>query len=194
MHGMTLCSTRLSPVLSRPAASASLTNGDSGLFIGDGTNAIAIAVEGQAAAKGGIYTDPTGRHLTFRSQIKLNDRGEVVFDAALTGSTSPLGIFRGDGEHTTAIALARTAVPGTTGTFASFRDFKLLNDGRVGFIASLTVGVGGVDVSNNLGIWIGTSDEDLQLVARTGDVINGKVLTNFPPVGNGLDVNENDVV
>jgi len=51
-----------------------------------------------------------------------------------------------------------------------------------------------VSVSNNLGIWIGTSDEDLQLVARTGDVIDGKVLTSFPSVRNGLDVNENAVV
>ena len=184
------------PVINRHgqvATSASLTNGDNGLFVGDGTNAVAIALEGQAAPKGGIFRDPTGRHLTFRSS-KFNDRGEVAFDAALTGSPSPIGIFRGDGTRTTAIALAKTTAPGTTGTFASFRDFRLLNDGRVAFIASLTVGVGGVSVSNSLGIWIGTSDADLQLVARTGDVIDGKVLTNFPAVRNGLDVNENAVV
>ena len=186
------------PVINRHgqvATSASLRNSDSGigLFVGDGTNAIAIALEGQTAPKGGIFKDPTGR-LTFRSPLKFNDRGEVAFDALLTGSASPIGIFRGDGERTTTIALAKTTAPGTTGTFASFRDFKLLNDGRVAFIASLTIGVGGVDFSNNLGIWIGTSDEDLQLVARTGDVIGGKVLTSFPSVRNGLDVNENSVV
>lgn len=186
------------PVINRHgqvATSASLKNSASsiGVFVGDGTNAVAIALEGQAAPKGGIYRDPTGR-LTFRSAVKLNDRGEVAFDAALTGGTNPVGLFRGDGVQTTTIALAKSTAPGTTGTFASFRDFKLLNDGRVVFIASLTLGVGGVNLSNNLGVWIGTSDDDLQLVARTGDVIDGKVLTNFPQVTNGLDINQNSVV
>jgi hypothetical protein len=186
------------PVINRHgqvASAASLTNSASreGVFVGDGTNAIAIALAGQPAPKGGNYGDPTGR-LTFRLPIKLNDRGEVLFDAALTGGTNPSGVFRGNGEDTTTIALAGTNAPGTTGTFASFRNFKLLNDGRVVLIASLTLGVGGVNVSNNLGIWVGTSDDDLQLVARTGDVIGGKVLTNLPTTGNPFDVNENGVV
>jgi hypothetical protein len=81
--------------------------------------------------------------------------------------------------------------------FESFNDFKLGIDGRVAFIATLTVGVGGVDSSNNKGIWIGSSDEDLQLVVRTGDVIDGKVLTNLPQFGvsgNQFDMNENGVL
>src|SRR6185369_1302187 len=111
----------------------------------------------------------------------------------LTGGTNTRGVFRGDGQHTTTIALGGANAPGTTGTFASFRDFKLLNDGRVVFLASLTIGVGGVNFSNSLGLWIGTSEGDLQLVARTGDVIDGKTLTNFPSVSNLFDVNENSV-
>jgi hypothetical protein len=51
------------------------------------------------------------------------------------------------------------------------------NDGRVVFIATLTPGVGGVDLSNNIGIWAGTSETDLHLLARTGQVIAGKTLT-----------------
>ena len=45
------------------------------------------------------------------------------------------------------------------------------------FIATLTPGVGGVDLSNNIGIWVGTSETDLHLLARTGDLIAGKTLT-----------------
>jgi hypothetical protein len=48
-----------------------------------------------------------------------------------------------------------------------------------------------------MGIWIGTSDEDLQLVVRTGEVIGGKVLTTLPTdvAGfNQFDMNENAVV
>jgi hypothetical protein len=179
------------------ATLASLTNSASrdGLFVGNGVDAVAIALEGQPAPKGGNYRDPFSRG-TFRGPIRFNDRGEVAFDAQLTGGTSTSGIFRGDGDRTTTIALAGTSAPGTTGNFESFDDFKLRIDGRVAFIATLTVGVGGVDSSNNKGIWIGTSDEDLQLVVRTGDVIAGNVLTSLPQfgLGNQFDMNENGVL
>ncbi|HKG62351.1 MAG TPA: choice-of-anchor tandem repeat NxxGxxAF-containing protein [Pyrinomonadaceae bacterium] len=173
-------------------ASASLTNSTihSGLFVGDGTNATAIALQQQPAPKGGSYNG------NFFGHIKLSDRGEAAFNAGLTGGTSTSGIFRGNGENTTTIALRGANAPGTTGTFASFRDYVLLNDGRIAFIATLTLGVGGVNTSNNMGIWIGTSEEDLQLVVRTGDVIGGRVLTRLPEagVGNQFDMNENGVL
>jgi len=174
------------------AVSALLTNSASqlGLFVGDGTNAVAIALQRQAAPKGGNYTGQ------FFAPTRLNDSGEVAFDAGLTGGTSSSGIFRGNGDHTTTVALSGTNAAGTTGTFASFRDMQLLNDGRIAFIATLTLGVGGVNTSNNMGIWIGTSDEDLQLVVRTGDVLGGKVLTRLPQFGQGsqFDMNENSVL
>ena len=173
-------------------ASASLINSTihSGLFVGDGTNAIAIALQQQPAPKGGNYNG------NFFGHTKLSDRGEVAFNAGLTGGTSTSGIFRGNGQNTTTIALRDTNAPGTTGTFAAFRDYLLLNDGRVAFIATLTLGVGGVNTSNNIGIWIGTSEEDLQLVVRTGDVIGGRVLTRLPDfgVGSQFDINENGVL
>ena len=171
---------------------ASLINSTihSGLFVGDGTKTIAIALQQQPAPKGGNYNGQ------FFGHTKLSDRGEVAFNAGLTGGTSTSGIFRGNGETTTTIALRGANAPGTTGTFASFRDYALLNDGRIALIATLTPGVGGVNTSNNMGIWIGTSEEDLQLVVRTGDVIDGRVLTRLPEVGhdNQFDMNENGVV
>jgi hypothetical protein len=151
------------------AASASLTNSTSGfgLFVGDGSNSVAIALGGQAAPKGGNYDRG------FFTPLRINDNGEVAFFVGLTGTTSRFGLFRGSSNSTTPIALTGTNAPGTTGTFDSFRDFQLLNDGRMAVIATLTVGVGGVNTSNNMGIWIGTSDEDLLVVVRTGDVIDG---------------------
>ena len=185
------------PVINRHgqvAAFASLSNGPSsgGLFVSDGTDAVAIALQGQPAPKGGSYRAQN----TFLGPIRLNDRGEVAFTARLTGTTSSSGIFRGDGNRTTAIALAATSAPGTTGTFQSFDDIRLAIDGRVAFVATLTVGVGGVNSSNNRGIWIGASDDDLQLVVRTGEVIGGKVLTRLPSFGvdNRFDMNQNGVL
>ena len=164
-----------------------------GLFVGDGRDAVAIALDGQPAPKGGNYETDT---VSFLGTTRLNDRGEVAFDARLTGGR--FGMFRGNGKRTTTIALAGTSAPGTTGTFQRFGDvFVLGNDGRVAFVAQLATGVGGVDSSNNLGIWVGTSDEDLQLLVRTGEVIDGKVLTDLPLngiSGHPLGINENSVL
>jgi hypothetical protein len=135
---------------------------------------VAIALSGHAAPKGGTYA--TGVALQFLGSV-LNDRGQVAFAAFLTGGASHSGIFRGDGITTTPIALEGTAAAGTTGTFASFGDIEIGNDGQVAFIATLTPGIGGVDTSNNIGIWVGASETDLHLVARTGEVIAGKTLT-----------------
>lgn len=181
------------------ATFASLANSASreGLFISDSTDAAAVALDGEPAPKGGSYGRRPGFPGAFLSPIRLNDRGELAFPASLTGGTSASGIFRGNGERTTTIALAGTPAPGTTGTFEAFGDIKLGNDDRVAFIATLAIG-GDVNASNNVGIWIGTSDEDLQLVARTGDVINGKVLTRLPIFafgsGSQFDMNENDIM
>jgi hypothetical protein len=157
-------------------ALASLDNaaGPFGVMLGDGTDTVPIALSGHAAPKGGIYA--TGVALQFLGRV-LNDRGQVAFAAFLTGGTSQSGIFRGDGTTTIPIALQGTAAAGTTGTFTSFGDIKIGNDGQVTFIATLTSGVGGVDASNNVGIWTGTSETDLHLVARSGQLIAGKTLT-----------------
>jgi hypothetical protein len=57
------------------AAVALLINGTSvfGLFVGDGTDAVAIALEGQPAPKGGNYSEG------FFQPFIFNDRGEVAF-------------------------------------------------------------------------------------------------------------------
>jgi hypothetical protein len=83
------------------AVLASLTNSASriGLFAGDGTDAVAIALEGQPAPKGGNYGGGVGGTV-FQGPIRLNDRGEVAFNSALTSGTSTSGIFRGNGERT----------------------------------------------------------------------------------------------
>jgi hypothetical protein len=48
-------------------------------------------------------------------------------------------------------------------------------------------------LTNNRGIWVGTSDADLQLVVRTGQVIDGKVLTRLPAIFGQFAMNEDGV-
>ncbi|HEY6243968.1 MAG TPA: choice-of-anchor tandem repeat NxxGxxAF-containing protein [Pyrinomonadaceae bacterium] len=170
-----------------------LTNSTShiGLFVGDGTDVVPIAVEGQPAPRGGNYGT------FFPGIARINDRGEVAFQAQFPGLK--FGIFRHSDGGTATLAFTGMNAPGTTGTFASFAaDIRLLNDGRVAFMARLTNGVGGVDSSNNMGIWVGTSEEDLQLVVRTGDVIGGNVLKSLPfqsgVISEQFGMNENGVL
>ena len=177
-------------------ATCSLVNSTSraGLFVGNGRETVAIAIDGQRAPKGGDYETANASF----SRSRLNDRGDVAFQSPLTGGT--FGIFRGDGKRTTTLALTGTDAPGTTGTFQSFGElFEIGDDGRVAFVAQLTIGAGGVDSSNNRGIWIGTSDRDLQLIVRTGEVIGGDVLTDLPfdgssAGGHALDLSENRIL
>jgi len=162
-----------------------------GLFVGDGTDTVAIALNGQPAPNGSSYD-------LFTGIARLNDHGEVAFQATLTNGTS--GLFRGNGKRTTTLALAGTSAPDTSGTFQSFGDvFELANDGRVALVATMATGVGGVDSSNNTGIWVGTSQEDLRLMVRTGQVIGGKVLTDLPlsgfsAGGHPLEMDENSLL
>ena len=63
----------------------------------------------------------------------------------------------------------------------------------------MATGVGGVDSSNNIGIWVVTSQEDLRLMVRTGQVIGGKVLTDLPlsgfsAGGHPLEMDENSLL
>jgi hypothetical protein len=150
-----------------------LTGGVSsgGLFLGDGRETVAVALNGQPA--------PTGADFQILESHKINNRSEVAFLAQLTDGTS--GIFMRSGKHTTSVAVSGKHAPGTTGKFQSFGNaFRLGNDGRVAFIAALAPGVGGVNSSNNMGIWVGTSEADLKLLVRTGDVVDGSVLTSLP--------------
>jgi len=156
----------------------------SGLFLHDKLDAVAIAQSGDPGPNGGTYSSFFGR-------LTLNDRGQTAFGARFTGGMN--GLFRGDRNSVIPIAQKGTAAPGTTGIFDTFGDFKLGKDGSVVFIATLKIGVGGVNLSNNIGIWIGASESDLHLVARTGQNISGKMLTR-PLSLAPLDMDQHSIV
>lgn len=156
----------------------------SGLLLSDGKTINSVALTGRPAPKGGNYGD------RFAVPTLLDDEGRVVFNVNLLGGTSNRGIFRKDHERTTPIALQGSAAPGTTGTFADFVDGKMTEDGTLAILARLTIGVGGVDTTNNMGIWVGTSESNLRLVVRTGELIGEKTLVRLP---GPLDLSEKGV-
>jgi hypothetical protein len=50
-----------------------------------------------------------------------------------------------------------------------------------------------MDTTNNMGIWVGTSDADLQLIVRTGDLIAGTPLLKLSLDLGRLDMSESGV-
>ncbi|MFT3867908.1 MAG: hypothetical protein QM715_05360 [Nibricoccus sp.] len=156
----------------------------SGLLLGDGKKTTIVALTGQPAPKGGNYGD------RFAVPTLLDDQGQVVFNVDLTGGANPRGLFRKERDRTITVALQGAAAPGTTGTFSDFINAKISKDGTLAILARLTLGVGGVDTTNNMGIWVGTSESNLRLVARSGETIEGRMLARF---SGQLDLNEKSV-
>jgi hypothetical protein len=113
--------------------------------LADDDEIISLELEGHPAPKGGGFS---GELFT---PFVLNERGQVAFPIGLTGGASSSGVFRADRFKTEAIALQGAPAPGTTGTFDSFLTIAISDSGLVALAAKLTVGVGDVDPTNNLG-------------------------------------------
>ncbi|USO00278.1 MAG: hypothetical protein H6810_06365 [Phycisphaeraceae bacterium] len=145
----------------------------------------ASPVPGIAGAEFGIIASPT-----------INGVGEVAFYAVMQGAVTGYdnaAIFTGD--HDTLGLLVREGdePPGVPGArFLSF-SFPLITDtGRVLFYAALRV-EGGVNSTNDEGIWEGTPGE-LRLVARKGDEAPGTGGARFLRLLIPITNNRGDVV
>lgn len=152
-----------------------------GLFLGNGATTIQIARSGQTAPNG------PGSFSSFSPFIDLNDAGQAVFRASLSGAgvnaTNSSGIYRFDGAATVEIARTGQAAPSGPGSFTNFGDsflneFVALNDaGQGAFLAAL--GGVGVDSSNNTGLFLYDDQLGLLTVARKGDALLGSTITGL---------------
>jgi hypothetical protein len=106
----------------------------------------------------------------------LNNVGQTAFSAAVTGpgiieSQNDLGIWSEGLGSLALVARTGAHAPSTPDgvTFRSFNTFALNSAGQVALTGFLT----GADVNNanNFGIWATAATGDLQLIARTGDLL-----------------------
>ncbi len=115
---------------------------------------------------------PAGAVFDFFNSSVLNDGGQVAYRGALrTGSggvvsTNNTGVWR----DSSLIARAGSQAPGTpAGAVFHFFNPPVLNDGgQVAYHAFLRTGAGGVDLTNDRGIW-----RDSSLIARAGSQAPG---------------------
>lgn len=128
---------------------------------------------------------PAGAQFRFFETLQFNNAGRTAFAAELlTGSggvtsSNDTGIWS-EGTGTTAlVAREGNHAPGTPAganfdefcTYCS-EAFALNGAGQTAFRAELITGSGGVDSTNNVGIWANDRAGSLQLIARSGDQLD----------------------
>ena len=102
------------------ASIVELTDGKDGIFIGDGTDIAKIVLEGEGSPTGGTF-------FFHGDTLDLNDLGQVVFTAGVTGGSAVRGIFAFSGGETKTVV-----VPGQGGSSALGHPF-INNAGQVAF-------------------------------------------------------------
>jgi hypothetical protein len=146
----------------------------------------------QLIAQTGTGTAPgTTAPFTALSDPVYNDHDAVAFTGTLktgTGlalSTQANGVWCSSTGALALVAQQGTVAPGVPGgTFASFTQIALsnvngaTNQGGVVMLATLNNnGAAGINGSTNQGIWGVDANGNLQLIVRTGDILNGKTVT-----------------
>jgi hypothetical protein len=100
------------------------------VFLYDDTAGAALAVPGGAAPEGGNYSGFNA------DSVRLNETGQVVYRAELTGGFSYRGFFRHDGTTATAVAVNFAPTP-AGGVYDGITDPVLNDSGQVVFRSQL---------------------------------------------------------
>ena len=137
-----------------------------------------IAREGSQA--GGT---PAGAVFSSFGNPVLNNAGQIVYEGFLRSGLGGVEFSNDSGiwRDTTLIAREGSQAGGApAGAVFNFFNDPVLNDtGQVAYEAFLLTGVGGVDFTNDEGIWItGTNGQSL-LVAREGDALEGRTISSL---------------
>ena len=163
------------------------TADNSGIWADDSTGTLQLI----ARTGSGIAPGTTAATFATFSDPVYNNNEAVAFRATLKGATTATstGIWCNSGGSLALVAQAGvTQAPGCPAgaTFATFTELALpdqggaTNKGGVIFLGTLNANAAaGVTTSNDLGIWAVDSTGALQLIARTGDVVNGKTITGL---------------
>jgi hypothetical protein len=155
---------------------------DSGIFRGAGAALVQVVREGQAPPDG------NGQFGSLESSaLAVNESGQVVFAAGLTGTaggtSDDRGLWRADDSSLVEIARRGQAVPGGNGSFSVFISTALNDAGQSAFRATLT-GTAGSGADNE-GIYFFDEELGLFQVAREGDAFLGSQIDSllFAPGG-----------
>ncbi|HEX4085509.1 MAG TPA: choice-of-anchor tandem repeat GloVer-containing protein [Chthoniobacteraceae bacterium] len=122
---------------------------------------------------------PITGNLSWLYDPVFNAQGDVAELAVVTGAPSTNHIIMYEPYNGTPVTIAQLggAAPGVPGAvFGSFLSLALPDNGSPIFEATLELNFGGVNGTNNLGLWAMDSYGTVHLIARTGSFINGKTV------------------
>ena len=178
------------------AATTALMGKNKGIWADDSAGARQLIVRigdtapGTGSAVFIAFGDPVyngNEAIAFKGTLKTGVGG-VLSTPALTANN--IGIWSNTGGTLQLVARRSEQAPGcpSGATFGAFTSFALPDQGGVAIIATLNIGGGGVTATNKTGIWAVDTDGDLQLIARTGATLDGKVITklSFLPIAAGV--------
>ena len=143
------------------ALRAFLDNNLTGIWLGPPDGLALVALEGAPA--------PDTAARTFSSlsgPVVLNDSGVIAFDAQLDGDAADNeAIWVGLPNDLKIAARKGDLAPGAAAQFTDLNTASLNDAGQIAFVANVAA-----PAASDKGIWFGTDINDLELVAREGDV------------------------
>ncbi len=164
---------------------ASLSNSEQGIWLYTEVTGVLLAM----TANGNV-PDVSGANFEDFVNTAINNVGQVLVNAELEIGAGGVTSENGKGLWLLSGAeslIARTGsgdVPEVpAANFAGFQTNALNENGRVAFAADLQLGVGGVDSSNDSGIWIVDPLGESWLVAREGDQLAGRTIATLDFLG-----------
>ncbi len=134
------------------------TGDNSGIYAGIGGQLTQLVRKGEVVPGGGSIS-------SFESHVVISEVGQLAFRAALTGTGSPVGIYRRDNGSLTQIARTGQVVPGGDGTISNLFRPTLNNAGQLTFVAGLSDTLGGS--ANDSAVYRGVGGT-LTQIARKG--------------------------
>ncbi len=152
-----------------------------GIYRGDGGAIVEIARTGDPL--------PGGNSLTSIGVVSaINNAGQVVFpaDTALvdTGTGAYAGLFRGDGDEITTIALGGMPVPGGDAVLSLSNDSFAINDaGQVAFLFGIDFDPSDVIPFEEKSLFFYDDTLGLIEIARTGTELLGSTIENIDFAG-----------
>jgi hypothetical protein len=163
---------------------------NSGIWADSGTNGLCLVARTGTPAPGYSGTSSVGTFFILSDPVYADDDAVAFMGTlATTGNvtaTSKIGIWATTSGTLALVAREADPAPDPNGVvsqtgpeFSMFLQYVLPNQGGVIFLANLTLGVGGVGIANNQGIWAVGTDGVLRQIVRKGDTmtVNGATKT-----------------
>lgn len=146
-----------------------------------------VAITNAASPIGGTYSGFT--------VPSLNNSGQIVFNASISGGPTSAGIFIADGATISTIATVGASVPGMLGVTFSGLSQPWINDSGVVIFRATLAGTG-VTATDDTAYFFGTSASNLTMILREGDTVtiagSPQVLTgNLVPSSQGVVIGDN---